>query len=194
LKLNKNNLDCAKVFEAFIAFSGDETRTAIACELEVEEVHALAIAENWASRLKNWNELANGDAKAVQIQINRAVSFIQGQRLRSVIDKLIQKLNELTPEELMVKLTAENGELRTRPIADLTKAAEAANLICSRALGDTPHERPEENGKRGSSMALSVLAALNAAERLDIDSVSLVKEQLAAPANDHKAVLPSPSS
>lgn len=195
---DKNRLDTVKIFEAYVTFQGNETKTAIACDIHPDVVHSLALSENWPDKVENWSKLTEGDPRTLQVQINRAINYVQATRLRSLLDKVIQHLGEGSAEELIVKLTVETAhgpQFKTRCLTDLVKAAESAQLMTQRALGDVPQERPEEAGERkGSSLGLSVLAALNAAETdLKLDSTAVVKKQLLLGPNDDKRTSPIPS-
>jgi hypothetical protein len=182
-EVNKDLLDVAKIFSTYVAFLGDVEKTAAALDIEAHVVKNLAAAENWKARVKQWTELASGDPREVQIQVNRAVSFVQAHRLRAVIDKLVGKLHAMTPDELIETLTVQTKhgeEMKTRAITDLTKAAESCQLMCARALGDTDAERPKEEGNsKGSSIMLSVAAAMAAAQEIGLDSTAVVRQQLA---------------
>jgi hypothetical protein len=104
-----------------------------------------------------------------------------------LLDKVISHLSEGDAESLVKKLTVttkHGEEIKTRAITDLVKAMESCQLMTQRALGDTVGERPEENGNvKGSNVALLVMNAMNAADETGLDSVAVVKKQLAAPAS-----------
>lgn len=196
MSLDRNKLDVVKIFEAYVTFQGNETKTAVACDVPVETVRALALADKWPDKVKNWSELTEGDPRTVQVAINRAINYVQSTRLRSILDKIVQHLGEGTVEELINKLTVETAhgsQFKTRALTDLVKAAEAVQLMTQRALGDTPEEKPKEAGERsGSSISLAVLAALNASQDdLKLDSIQVVKKQLAAPHDDSRTNPPA---
>ena len=201
MTVNKNAYDITKVFETFMAFGGDVSRTAVACNLSIDEIKELARLENWHEKVQQWNTLREGSTADVSIQVNRAVNFVQSHRVRSLIDAAIGQLLKLSPEELMDKLTTKakgkDGEVVTlnfsaRALTDLVKAAETAHLMTQRALGDTVAERPEsQETRKGSSIALLVQAAMSAADDAGLDSVEVVKKQLANPA---AYALPTPKT
>lgn len=180
--MNKNELDVSKVFQTYIAFSGDVDKTAIALNEDREIILQLASAENWPAKVKQWNTLHTGDPKDVQIQINRAINYVQAHRLRSVVDRVIQHLGGGSDKELVDRLTVvtkHGAEFKSRILTDLVKAAESCQLMTQRALGDTAAERPEDGPERkGSDIALQVLQALNAADESGLDSVAVVRKQL----------------
>lgn len=183
--VNKNALDVSQIFQTYLTFFGDADRTAIALNLDPVVVRDLARSENWSAKISEMDKLRDGDAKDFQIQLNRAVNYVQAHRLRSIFDRLITVLAEKSGEEmitLLSKSTRGSVEFSTRPLADLAKAVEACQAMTQRALGDTAAERPEDPGnQRGSRMALLVMNAMDAADKLGGDSVSVVREQLQAP-------------
>lgn len=191
--IDKNKLDTIRIFETFVAFSGDVTRTAVACNVSPDTVHALAKAEGWHAKVKEWTTLREGSTADVAVQVNRAVNFVQAHRLRSLVDKVVTELSRLEPAELVSRLssvstkgTGDNAVTReifsARALTDLVKAAESAHLMTQRALGDTAQERPE-NGetRKGSSIALLVQQAMSAADEVNVPSVELVRQNLKAP-------------
>lgn len=185
LPLNKNTLDVAQIFQTFITFCGDVDKTAVALNLDRETIAQLAHAENWTQKVGEWSALREGDPRDLQIQINRAVNYVQAHRARALLDKVIGFLSEGDAAALVDRLTinTKNGpEFKTRALTDLVKAMEACQLMTTRALGDTVDERPEDsNGNKGSSVALLVMNAMNAADEHGLDSVQVVKKQLAGP-------------
>jgi hypothetical protein len=186
----KNTLDVAQIFQTFIAFGGDVTRTAVATSIDRKVVEQLAKSENWADKIREWMTLREGDPRDTQIQINRAVNYVQAHRLRSVLDMMVTHLSKMTPDQLETLLTKTSksaSEFSARPLADITKAVESCQLMTQRALGDTLGERPISEGKEGGSdIALQVLKAMNAADALGLDSVAVVRKELASPAKPMK--------
>lgn len=185
--VNKNLLDVSQVFQTYVAFAGDTAKTAVACQLDEVTVQNLEKIENWKAKIREWEKLREGDSRDVQIQINRGINFVQAARARSLLDKVIQFLSEGGAEDLVERLTVNTKhgpEFKTRALTDLVKAMEACQLMTQRALGDTAEERPaSEDNRPGSSIALQVMNALNAAERdAGLDSVAVVRKSLAVTA------------
>lgn len=179
-KVDKNNIDVSQVFQTYIALAGDAGKTAVALHIDRATVEALAKEENWVIKAKEWNELRTGEG--ADIKINRTLNYVQGQRLRSILDRLITRLFNLPREELATLLTRTSRggkEFSARPLTDLVKAAEACQLMIQRALGDTAAERPadERRGQLGSNLALKVMEAMNAADKAGLDSVGIVREE-----------------
>lgn len=181
---DKNLLDVSQIFQTFIAFCGDVDKTAVALNIDPIVIKDLARAEGWAKKIDEWTKLREGDPRDAQIQINRAVNYVQAHRLRSILDKVVSQLKDKEAAALVDLLTRTGKagtEFSARPLADLAKAIECCQLMTQRALGDTEAERPDagETGKRGSSVALLVMNAMNADDDLKADSVGVVREQLA---------------
>lgn len=168
-----------------MSLGGDVEKTAIALRCNLDEFKLLADDEGWQRKLKQWNSLSGSQPRDVSIQVNRAVNYVQAHRLRSIIDKVVEQMALDTPDELIARLTVntrDGSRFESRILTDLVKAAETAQLMTQRALGDTADERPEESsGGKGSAIALDVMRALNAVDNSKMDSVSLVKRELAKP-------------
>lgn len=185
-RVNKNVIDVSAVFQTYLTFFGDAERTAVAMGLDPQTVRDLAQAENWHKKVAELNSIRAGDSRDVQVQINRAINFVQAHRIRSVLDKIVSHFAAMEAQELVDKLTttAKNGSetFSARALTDLVKALETTQLMTQRALGDTVAERPEaEPERKGSSIALQVMEAMSAADSTGLDSVALVRQQLNPP-------------
>jgi hypothetical protein len=181
--IDKNGIDVIQVFTTWVAFMGDADKTAVALDLDPVFIKNLATIENWQAKLKAWNDISTGDPREVQVQINRAINFVQAHRLRTVLDKVTGKLHAMTPDQLIEALTVPTkygSEVKTRALTDLVKAAETVQLMSCRALGDTVGERPGDEGKtKGSEIMLSVAKAMQAADSIGLDSAEVIRKQLA---------------
>jgi hypothetical protein len=136
--IDKDAMDVAQVFQTFMTFCGDVARTAAATGLTAEQVTTLANSEHWDEKLQLWNTLKDGDSKELQIQINRAVTYVQAHRLRSILDRLVSHLTKKSDDDLVQLLTkqfhvhvsrgsknstVDRTEFSTRPLTDLVRAA-----------------------------------------------------------------------
>jgi hypothetical protein len=189
ISLNKNELDVSQIFQTYMVFGGDVDKTAVAINEDPEVVKALAVQENWQGKLAQVGKITDGDSKDLQVQINRAINYVQAHRIRSIVDKVVSHLSAKTAEDLVALFTKVgrdgSSEFSSRPLADLVKAAETCQVMTQRALGDTVAERPEESsGKsaKGANISLQVMAAMNAADAAGLNSVDVVRKELAAPA------------
>ncbi len=177
-------LDPVQIWEAFCAFSGNTTKVALATNVDVEVVERLAREGNWQSRIQQLDEIGLGNHPEVQKALNRGINYVQTSRLRSLLDKVIRHLSEGSAEDLIDKLTCETAhgpQFKTRCLTDLVKAAEAVQMMSQRALGDVAALQDGDSKSKVSNISLSVLAALNAAQDVGLDSVEVVRKQLASP-------------
>ena len=180
--LDKNTLDVSRIFSTYLAFGGDLARTSQICDdVDPRAIHQLAAAERFAEKLEHLDYM-KGDDRDTQSKINRRVNYIQAHRLRTIIDKVLNDLEQKTPDELLKAMTVRtsNGlEFKPSLLTDLAKAAEVAHLMTQRTLGDTPAEQARDQQKiKGRDVALAVLAALNAAEEMVPGSIDLLRREL----------------
>jgi hypothetical protein len=178
MKLRKADIDVSRVFLAFMAFSGDVSRTAVAVDLDPATVEALAVEEKWHEKMDQYSALRAEDCN-LQVQMNRALNYVQAHQLRLIVDSVISELAQ-SKERLMESLTIVTKagvSFSAKPLTDLVKAAEAVQLMTARALGDQGG-RVGDSESGGGSIGLSVARALNAvATNQGVDSVALVKKQ-----------------
>jgi hypothetical protein len=174
-------LDHVKAFLAFLSFQGDVSRTALACEVDTEEIESLATRENWAGKVKQFSALKESDPK-FQIGLNRILNYVQARQIASVVDTLITHFSQMTPDELVEILTTttKNGcTFEVKPLTDLAKAAELCQSMACRALGDTGGQMEGADKLSGGAIGLSVAKALNEiATNPGMDAVKLVQKSL----------------
>lgn len=183
--MNKNELDVSSIFEHYLTFQGDVNRTAVALNLDPQDIRTLATEEKWGEKIERWNQVQQGSSQDFQIQMNRAVNFVQSHRMRSILDKLVSHLSTKSADEIVDLLTTNTthgSNFSARALTDLVKGIEACQAMTQRALGDTAAERPDATtGQKGSSIAMMVMQAMSAADVMGLDSVAVVKAQLNAP-------------
>ena len=184
--MDKRQIDVVNAWQTYIAFNGDVGRTAAAVQVPPEAIARIEAQECWRAKLDAWQGLAQGDTKDHQIALNRAVSYVQSHRLRTLLDGIVSFFGERPVCDLMKSLTVKGkhgDEIKTRAVTDLVKAAETAQLMCARALGDTAGEHPKADENTGSQIALQVMAAMNAAGQVGLDSAQVVRKSLALPSH-----------
>ena len=117
-------------------FGGDDRRTAAAAGISVGIVSALA-------HDFQWKDLAQGrlglkDEK-LEREVNRAQNYVQAQRIRRMIDVVVAEL-EADPKKLEAAMTVRDKDgsvsFSAKPLVELAKAAESAQTMSYRALGD----------------------------------------------------------
>ncbi len=147
--------DPAQVFLIYMALVGDEEKTALALDLNVETVHRMAVQDGWADKVRRISVLSKsstpGDYERAQ---NRALNFVQCHQLRKQIDRLIFELQ--SAEDIRTKFIkmvdrggVEMPELTARFLSDLTAAMDRVHAMTYAALGDTPKERTERGPGNG---------------------------------------------
>ena len=169
--VDKTQHDVVKIFLHFVASVGDVERTALACDLDPEIVRQLALSEGWAEKIKllsltsKSSGLQAGEFERMQ---NRAMAWVQGHRLRQVLDRVICKLHEMPESELIDEITTKDKEgskrMSARLFTDLATSLETVNGLCFAALGDTvPERKPQSAGGAHTAAELhaSLIAALN---------------------------------
>lgn len=169
--MDKRRLDVVKIFLHYVAAVGDAEKTALACDLDVETVRELALSEGWNEKIKRLslasksNGLQAGEYERMQ---NRALAWVQGHRLRSILDRVICALDEKSNDELIDDMTATdrdgNKKMSARLFSDLAKSLETVNGLCFAALGDTiPERKPATAAGESNTAALhaALIAALN---------------------------------
>lgn len=148
------SLDRKQVFLLFATLCGNVAQTAAALNISEATIQRLVDEEKWQEKIKSIVEMRNsGKPHVVERAINRAINFTQAHRLRLFVDRVLQKLTDMTDAELeeyvfCSEIPAKPGKpgaivakLNTRPIADLVAAAEKAQSLSYAALGDSPTER-----------------------------------------------------
>jgi hypothetical protein len=170
MHLNKNKLDVSQILLTYIALIGDVEKTAAALELDPEIVQKLADAEGWNVKIQRITLMAKsgrpGDFERAQ---NRALCFVQGHRVRSLIDRVITRFSGMTDEEICAEITAQgkNGvrHVSARFFTDLAAAAEKAHSMTYAALGDTATDRAQRDTEpdemNASALHAAVIASLN---------------------------------
>ena len=137
-------------FSLYAVFGGDAVRTAAALNLRVEDIEQAAEAGQWDKKLGAIITLRKSAAPLdIERAINRALTFVQGHRLRAQIDRVISRLEGMDAEQLdeyvlpseITKTGQVVQKISTRPLADLATAAEKAAAICAQALADTAADR-----------------------------------------------------
>lgn len=194
----KNSVDVVACFLTYVTFCGDIEKTAAARNLDPAFVAKLSQDENWPARIKTICRMtAEGRPGDFERAQNRALCFVQGHQVATLLDRLIHELSEKTDADLVEVLTPRNkdgspGPISAKVFADLTAAMEKCHFLKYIALGDSVKEREqraEEDGASVSANALhsAVINALNGckqplkAETLLVEAADSTVKRLAAP-------------
>jgi hypothetical protein len=178
------DIDQVAAFFVFAQYAGDVERTAFALSLPAEAVFSVASANGWAEKLKRSTASNSGGQSAEQRSVNRIVNYVQAHRLRAMVDALVSEFTD-EPEKLkeLVEVHTKGGSyVDMSPVLNLVKAAETAQNMTYRALGDSMEqskadERPDAGGK---DLSKAVWQAMDVADRTPgTSSVDLVRSIVA---------------
>lgn len=176
-----------QVYMIYILLGGHVARTAAAAQVPEEIVEQLAAKEDWNRRLDIVGRLSTPEGvgrPTVERLLNRALTYVQMQRIRRICDKVIEhfeyKLAKQDPEflKLFTSIDKEgNAHVDLKPLHDLAKAAQTANVVAQTALCDTSTERACRFRKQGPEPeAVTLGLGLSIAKGLD----SLAQQEDAA--------------
>ena len=189
MRVNKNQIDVSRAFLVFVTLCGDVQKTAAALDLDPKQVQALADQENWHEKISRISLLKKSEGKGdYEKAINRALNFAQAHRLRLLIDKMIERFDGMSPEEIADELSvmAKGGQrvVSSRFLSDLASAVEKAQHLSYIALGDTVGERQEATQEEGAltanQMHAAVIHALNNPSMQGVEAKLLEAEQAKA--------------
>lgn len=136
-------LNQAQLYHVWFGLGGDARLVQRATGVRAEIVEALAHDFGWHALSGGKLGLAD---KKTEKEVNRAVSYAQGKRLASILERAMQIIEE-NPERLKQAMmtTTEDGRaaLTAKPLVELSKALETTHSIMYRALGDKVAEEAD---------------------------------------------------
>lgn len=174
------SLDRKQVFLLYATLCGNVAQTAAALNMSEATIQRLVDEDGWETKIESIVALKkSGKPSEVERAINRAINFCQAHRLRLFVERVLQKLTDMTDAEIedyifCSEIPAKGGKpgatvakLNTRPIADLVAAAEKAQSLSYAALGDSPTERIKREaftndkvGESASEIGAKIAAAM----------------------------------
>lgn len=145
-EIDTNNVDVAAVYIGFTALVGDVERTALAFNLTPRVVRHLAEKFDWNDKIRSISMLNKsgkpGDWEKAQ---NRALSWVQGHMLRSVLQRILENINNMTREDVVRTVINQKrtGEVTFSAsfYTDLAAAMEKCHSMCYTALSDSGGDR-----------------------------------------------------
>lgn len=159
-------LDLDQVFMLYATFCGDVAKTAHSTGMTRDQITALAATHGWQEKIKELIVLNQGSKPGdVERGINRALNFVQANRFRLWVEKLMRALvaeGNLSEDDLEVlrqkRYSGKTGELTsnvisTRVLADLAATLEKVHWMTYEALGDSPQERAKRIEKPADETA-----------------------------------------
>lgn len=175
------SLDRKQIFLLYAALSADVDRTAAAVNVSPVTILRMADEENWNEKLRPLIELKkSGRPGDIERSLNRSLCFVQANRMRLFVERLLQKLTNMSEAELEEyifssetpskhgKPGATIAKLNTRPVADLVAAMEKCHAASYMALNDTATERvkrqeftKDKSGDSASEIYAKIEAAMN---------------------------------
>lgn len=159
--IDTSNVDHAAVFLGFVALVGDIDRTALAFNLSPRVVRHLAEKNGWDDKIRSISfQNKSGKPGDFEKATNRALSFVTGHMLRSVISKIIENIHGMSRSDIVKTVIVQKGGGVTFSAgfySDLSAALERCNSICFAALEDDAGGRTRA-GKEAVSAELSVTA------------------------------------
>lgn len=177
------------VFRLYATLAGDAAKTAAALRITEDEVKEMASAGAWDAKLASIIALKQSSAPGdVERMLNRAVSFAQGHRMRTQLERVLARLEVLTDDELdgvlcstdVSKSGTITSKLNTRPFTDLAAAIAHANAVCAIALADTASDRAHraEGGEAGGKVSVGSMHGAIAAAMSQLAGESAPKQLL----------------
>lgn len=174
--------DPVSVWDTYVAFFGNASRTAAEHKIPLQSVLDLADAGRWPARMAGVSAVSVADRNVTTD--NRALNLVQAARLRDVLGRVVHEL-ETRPEALddFTTVTSKNGSTRSvKALTDLAKAIATAQDMTYKALGDgggatvtTPADV--------SKVAEAVAQAFSSADRL---GVALTRQKIPDAPPDHR--------
>lgn len=163
----KGHVDNTTIFLTYLSFLGDVDKTAAACNISCLYVDEIARTEKWGDKVAALVTLRKDKgADALARELNRTTNFVQGVRIRNLIDKVLAEVfnNEVKFEDLITSRGKNADNTTMKGIVELAKAAEIAHRLTYQALGDSMVERAtRDEDAEANQVSLGVLRALAAA-------------------------------
>ncbi len=138
----KELLDVSKIFLAYMVSHGDIRRTAQVAQCGADDVVYLASTELWDQKLAQQSVLTGAspeEARERTRELNRATNYVQALRMRELVDRTIKWCYEDEKNILnfCIEIDKQGKKIfSTKPMLELVKAAEVAQNLLYRALGD----------------------------------------------------------
>jgi len=174
------SINPCSLFLVWQALGGEATHVSRATGVKVGIIKAL-------EHDLGWRDLAGGalgvQDKAQLREINRALSFAQGNRLQKILDRTLQILEEDDCAKLRSSLSTVSPDgnvvLNTKPLVELAKAMETNHNILYRSLGDkvaVEADKVQEDETKIKNLSLTVFNAVNrAATQVAMTSAEVVR-------------------
>lgn len=165
-----------QAFLLYASFCGDVERTAHAINVAPTAVIDMAESGKWNEKLKSIIALKRSAAPGdLERGINRALNFVQAHRYRLFLERVINRLTDMTPAEfegylLVDEFNPKTGQTKSsinaRPLADLASALEKCSAMSYQALSDTAQDRARrdeatEGGEASGAIHAAIAKAMS---------------------------------
>lgn len=164
--IDTSNLDVAAIFLGYMALVGDTDRTALAFNITPRVVRSLAERHGWEDKIRSISfQNKQGKPGDFEKATNRALCFVNGHILRSIIQRILENLNSMSRADIVKTVISQKrtGEITFSAgfYSDLAAAMERCHSMCYAALADASADRSRTD-KEAVNAELSV-DALHAA-------------------------------
>lgn len=150
-KITEGRADEGQIFMLFASFGGDIFKTGRACGVAPETVAELAEENHWLDRIRELIEVRKGDKGGdIERNVSRAMNFVQANRYRLFLERVIRKLDRMPDTDLWDQLTVykydRHGNLVSKALslklfADIATALEKVHWMTYQSLLDTQQDR-----------------------------------------------------
>lgn len=151
------------VFLGFTACTGDIQKTSLMFDLNPALVEQLAEENDWQGKLKRLSLVSKDgkdDGEWARCQ-SRALCFVQGHMLRSVLQRILENVGAMSREDLTATVTAVKAGSVTftaKFYAEISSAMESAHRMCYNALQDGTADRGLKDKKEdGETLSIEKL-------------------------------------
>lgn len=189
MKIDTKQIDLVAVFLGYVACVGDIQKTSLMFDLDPALVERLAEENEWQGKIRRLSLLSkdgNDNGEFAKMQ-NRALCFVQGTMLRTVLQKILENVGQMSREDLSATVTsvkAGSVTFTAKFYAEISAAMEASHRMCYNALCDGTADRgakdktAEEDTLSIEKLHSAVLMALSGApgagvERKLLDDTSI---------------------
>jgi hypothetical protein len=177
-------------FQLYAIFCGDVTKVSHALNVPPEAIQAMAISGKWDSKLAAIIALKrSADPQDIERAVNRALNFTVAHRFRLHLEKILNRLTDMTPTELESYLLQDTfdprtgttkSQISTRPLVDFAGALEKMSAMTYAALCDHATDRSrreEETGQSETSGSIHSAIARAMSELADAKTPTALLEE-----------------
>lgn len=160
MKIDTAQVDVAAVFLGYVACVGSVEKVSLMFDLSPEVVQRLAEENDWNDKIKRLSVVSKDGTTNEEwaVMQNRALSFVQGTMLRTVLQRILENVGQMSREDLTATVTAVKAGSVTfsaKFYSEISAAMESAHRMCYNALSDGTADRSSK-GKTEGEEPLSI--------------------------------------